>query len=307
MHNETAVGDGDMEAWPGLAPYARYRDTGRAKGRQFFFDSGRPAGGGRSLVLIHGLGDEADSWRHLFPLLSARYRLLAPDLPGFGRSTSRGRTNLTRCAKAILALMDAERVEKADLVGSSLGAAVAQRVAAMAPERVSSLVFIDGGWPSPTDTGLSLIPQILPFGSERHYTAYRRNHEAAIRSLAPYYGDFEALSDADRDFLARRVVARVESDRQRRAYCSLFRSAVLWILFRERAFRAMLSSFDRPLLVAWGSEDRMLPSRTVDLLCSLAPRSQSFLLVGAGHLPQQERPAQLAEAIESFLRSSSKA
>ena len=298
MRDEVAP-RGAMEAWPGLSPYARSLETSGNGDRLFYFDSRQQ--GRRALILIHGLGDEADSWRHIFPLLAPRYRLLAPDLPGFGRSTVHGRTSLGRCAKAVLELMAAEELSSAVLVGSSLGAAVAQRVASMAPSKVSSLVFVDGGWPAAGGGDGSLLFSLLPFRGERRYTAYRRDHEAAVRSLAPYYADFDALPESDRSFLARRVIDRVESDGQRRAYFSLYRSAVLWVLFRRTSFRAGLAGFDRPLLVAWGSEDRILSAATAELLCSIAPRARSFLLEGAGHLPQQERPEELAAAIEAFL------
>jgi pimeloyl-ACP methyl ester carboxylesterase len=300
-----------MLPWPGLAPFSRRLASARG-GETFFFDSnaegGAISGSGsehRTFVLIHGLGDEADSWRHLLPLLAKEARVLAPDLPGFGRSVPRGRVTLARCAEALLELLEAEVIGRAVLVGSSLGAVVAQLAAARQGSRrasghtkgrIAALALVDGGLP-----GLEAAPgawrSILPILGERGYAYLSTRPELAYSTLAPYYAELESLSDEDRGFLRERVAARVRSGTQKRAYFSLFRSLALWAGLRSAFFARSLAAFPGPVLVAWGSKDRIALPGSADALIRIAPRAAKVLIEGSGHLPQQERPQALAEAL----------
>jgi pimeloyl-ACP methyl ester carboxylesterase len=111
------------------------------------------------------------------------------------------------------------------------------------------------------------------------------------------------MAQADRDFLRVRVIDRVESDTQRRAYFSLLRSLVLWSACREGWFRRNAAAFTRPLLLAWGADDRIVPHATMDVIAAAVPHARRKVIDGAGHLPQQERPKELAEAIEGLISS----
>jgi len=294
-----------MRPWEGLERFGRRIAIGG--GRELFaFDSEAGAGAARSgdkpvLLLIHGLGDEADTWRHLFPLLAGSARLIAPDLPGFGRSKARGRVTLSSCADAICALVEAEAPGGAVLVGSSLGAALAELVTIKRPGLVRGLVLVDGGAPMIAGSSKGLLGMLTPGLGERQYRSLRGDEEGAYRSLSPYYADIEALPERDRGFLARRVVERVESDSQMRSYFSLFRSFALRLLFGAGGFKRAISAFSGPLLIVWGGRDRVASRATADLLSGLAHNARVVDVADAGHLVQQERPAELAAAIEEML------
>jgi pimeloyl-ACP methyl ester carboxylesterase len=215
-----------MESWPGLAPFGRTLDLGHGQERIHAFDAGPGRADAPVLVFVHGLGDEADTWRHLFPLLSDRFRLIAVDLPGFGRSWAAGRVNLSACMQAVFA------------------------------------------------------------------------------SLAPNYADLAAMSESDRAFLQRRVVERVESVTQRKAYFSLLRSLAPHAGFRGGLFRAGLARLGHPVLILWGGADLIVPRTMADLLAGIAPQARIVDIPGAGHLPHQERPAEVAAALSGFALSS---
>ena len=284
---------GPMASWPALGPYAKAFDS-KDLGRLFYYDSGSPSE--HTVVLIHGLGDEADSWRHLFPLLAKGARVLAFDLPGFGRSVPARRVSLGYCADAVLGLLKEEGIVHATLVGSSLGAPVAQLAAMHDEERVEALALVDGGIP-----GLAATPgawrMLAPVIGERSYSGLRGKADAAFASLAPYYADIAALSEEDRSFLRVRVVERVDSDGQMRAYFSLLRSLALWAGIYKGLFIKSLAAFRGPVLVAWGEEDCVAPPSAADRLVGIAQRGTKLIIAGAGHLPQQEKPEPLAEAI----------
>ncbi|WP_169739954.1 alpha/beta fold hydrolase [Actinospica robiniae] len=98
-------------------------------------DPGRPA-----LILLHGGGAASRTWKQQFSGLADRYHLLAPDLPGFGRSP--GPVSLDAATEAVAALV--ERVGPAHLCGYSMGAFVAARVAADRPESIRRLILCAG-------------------------------------------------------------------------------------------------------------------------------------------------------------------
>src|SRR5947209_13116044 len=132
---------GPMQPWPALAPFGRrVAVTGGRK--LFVFEAGNPAA--PALLLIHGLGDEADSWRHVFEPLAVRHHVIAVDLPGFGRSDPVPSYQLPVLRDALLDLLDALSLPAATLVGNSLGAMLAQMVALQAPPRVAGLLLVDG-------------------------------------------------------------------------------------------------------------------------------------------------------------------
>ena len=284
---------GRMANWPALGSYAKVFDS-KDFGRLFYYDSGSP--NAHTIMLIHGLGDEADSWRHLFPLLAKGARVLALDLPGFGRSVPARRVSLGYCADAVLGLLKEEGIGRATLVGSSLGAPVAQLSAMRDEERVAAMALVDGGIP-----GLEAAPgawrMLAPGIGERSYSSLRGRADAAYASLAPYYADIDGLGEEDRSFLRVRVVERVNSDGQMRAYFSLLRSLALWAGIYKGLFTKSLAAFQGPVLAVWGEKDRVAPPSAADRLVGIARRGTKLVIAGAGHLPQQERPEPLAAAI----------
>jgi len=307
-----------MKPFATLAPFAREFTPRRGDERRnstanftiFAYDSNTGATGGKTpIVLVHGLGDEADSWRHIFAPLAADRRVVAPDLPGFGRSRARtrgcrrDRANLSLHAKAILSVL--EETGPAILVGSSLGAAVIELAAFERPDLTRALVFVDGGLPSGGKLSAGLLLSLMPFVGKRGYSAYRRNHDAAYRSLGPYYSSLEGLPEKDRAFLRERVIDRVESDAQMNAYFSSFRSYVATAAFRASHFTHGLSGLTArgiPMLAMWGSDDHIIPIASLDALAGAIPSLERMIIPGAGHLPHQERPRETIAAINAFLK-----
>ena len=290
-----------MAPWPALAPFARKMGADqRDSPRIFYFDS---APGDRSrpvVLLIHGLGDEADSFRHLFPFLSRDFRLLAPDLPGFGRSESPGKTSFRLCVEAVAGILETEGIEEAIVLGSSLGASIAQNLALRQPSRVGALLLEDGGSPAPNRAATTLLAMALPFFGERRYQGFRENGEAAVASLGPYYADWEGLPEEDRRFLARRVLDRVNSETQARAYLSLLRSTIATMATSSASFARQLRYWKKPLTVVWGAEDRIVPADSGRAIAGRVTGGDFRLVEGAGHLPHQERPAATAGIIREL-------
>ena len=313
-----------MKLWPPLADRAFYLKSASG-GSIFFYDSPPQAIAGASIsspptfVLIHGLGDEADSWRHLIPLLNARgYRVLAPDLPGFGRSAASGRISLKTHADAVLELV--EKIGRRDwesgnvksppsvfLAGSSMGAMVAEAAAfrkpgklpGFSPAPIRGLALIDGSIPGgPSNPGPLVLAKLL--FSRKWYRAYRGNPEGAWRSLYPYYADLDSLSEEDKEFLKVRVMARVESDSQERAYFATQSSLIWAFLTGASKFAKKIRQYEGKILLLWGDKDRIIPLSSTKAIMALRPDIELKTIPGAGHLPQQERPEETARLLAEF-------
>lgn len=291
-----------MEPPPILADYTR--EVRLASGlRLHCYEAG--GGPATPLVLIHGLGDEADSWRHVLPHLARKRRVIALDLPGFGRSDKPRRAYTTAFfARTLVELLAELGIERAMLAGSSMGAMVAQRLALARPDLVERLVLIDGALPIvPIRPQGMLLRFLTPGLGELTYNSLRRSQDQAYESLRPYYFDLDGLSDEDRDFLRRRVWARVWNDGQRDAFLSALRWLAIDSTSRVDSWRARLATMTTPTLLVWGDSDQIQPAALGEAMADLLPAARLTLLAGCGHLPQQERPAALIAALISFAES----
>jgi pimeloyl-ACP methyl ester carboxylesterase len=270
--------------------------------------SGVSERGGPLLVLVHGLGDEADTWRRLIPPLSgAGCRVIAVDLPGFGRSGGRG--NYRRHRDAVLEIIKhARHPGRCVVVGSSMGAVVAEAVAfaagpADSPEHgpVNGLVLIDGCIPTGAPVPKPLAA--MACAGKKWYRAFRGDHEGAWKSLFPYYADIASLPVEDRDFLRERVIDRVTSPLQERSYFSTLKSMLLVWRFMSRGMEKRAASWPGSISLIWGSEDRIVPKAQGEYFQTVRKDAELHVIPGAGHLPHQEQPEACAKIILGFLRN----
>jgi pimeloyl-ACP methyl ester carboxylesterase len=310
--------------WPSLETYAKLFPSKRFPGL-FYYDydsqcasqSAKPV-----LILIHGLGDEADTWRHLIPLLGAAgYRVLAPDLPGFGRSPVSRYSSLGRHRDAVLEL--AEAVSDADggqgvvLIGSSMGAAAAEAAVLVSADdksrrknrstnrksaAIRALVLLDGCIPAKHPGSAQALLTALPFTGKKWYRSFRNDPERAWKSLTSYYADINCLPDADKEFLRGRVMDRVMSLSQERGYFSSLRSMIFQSL--RPSYYRRIGNWPGKIALIWGKEDAMLPHSAAETFIKLRGKNTTTLTLisGAGHLPHQEKPAETANAILAFLQ-----
>ncbi len=275
----------------GFTPYPSLELYAQQLGGLFYFDAKI---GTRTVLLIHGNGDEADTWRHLFVPLAAQYRILAIDLPGFGRSQTQI-TTIEGFANSINTLLTTLQLGVVDIIGSSLGAVVAATLAVQHPTRVRSLCLISGA--SPALGNLAATPGLLPLlevgTGELFYNGLRgAGQEAAFQTLQPYYANLMAMPAADLEFLRTRVWQRVCSDTQRDAFFAALRS-----LFAPAA----PLEITQPTQLIWGEQDTIVPRQYANKILEQIPHSQLSIIAGAGHLPHQEQPKATLEIIKQWL------
>jgi pimeloyl-ACP methyl ester carboxylesterase len=243
------------------------------------------AGEGPALVLVHGgWGGSAMHWSSVWrPLVRRGFRVILPELPGVGAMDQPGLKTLTAYAKWLDALLSSFEVERAHLVGNSLGAAVAWAFALEFAPRCASLVmvngmpyrhlpapvrFIAGSWPTRW-----VIREVLRRAAYRPQCVPRAFFDP---SLAP-----ESLQQLLREGAPKQIDDVVSLFLSGLPF-ALPRSSVLWV---------------------WGERDR-LPGRSLQAARTWQSRLPGSVLRSipeAGHLPQLERPELFVEAVARFI------
>ena len=289
-----------MKVWEDLKTYSAMIRLEKSGMNIFYLDTigeNMPA-----CVLLHGLADEADTWRHVIPELSRSFRILAPDLPGFGRSDKPSRTYTMDFLKdTLLEFLDALDIQRAHFIGSSLGAMLIQYAGLSYPERMISQILADGVLvPQKQKISFSSLLFLMPLVGEFLYSRLKNQPVEAYKSLNPYYADLEGMPRRDRDFLHQRVHDRVSDNRQRHAYFSILRRFSLWLEKSDR-FRDGLSRLELPVLLIWGEMDRVLPASLGDIMASLIPGAKMVTIPGSGHLPHQESPDEFLGIVTPWL------
>jgi pimeloyl-ACP methyl ester carboxylesterase len=289
-----------MQPWPGLEPYVQAFHLSRSRLKLFAYDTANhPAE--PLILLLHGLGDEADTWRHLIAPLAAYGRVVAPDLPGFGRSDKPLRSySIAFLCDAIQELLEQIQAAQVFLAGHSMGAVLAQTLALEQPARLKGLVLVDG---TLLNRGLRLNPQLLfmlaPGLGEWWYTRLRKDPRAAYETLRPYYHCLENLPEVERRLLYQRVNQRVWDDAQRAAYLSTLRNLAPFVSRQQKELPERLARLAVPTLVIWGEDDRIVSLASGTALAQIQTSARLVTLPQTGHQPQQECPQALIQAILS--------
>lgn len=228
----------------------------------------RERGTGAPILLLNGLGSNADMWGVVEERLSAVGRTIVFDMPGSGRSrTPRTPLSIAGHAAVAKALLDELGHDRADVIGFSLGGMVAQQLARDTPTCVRRLALVGtgcgmGGMP-PTVEALALLSMPVRYHSERLY-------HATNRLLAP----------ADRDLLGR--LTSLSDSRLRHpppvvGYAYQLAAGSIW------SSLPWLSTVNAPTLVLAGSGDQVVPAANGFQLARLLPESRLHVLEG-GHL-----------------------
>lgn len=236
------------------------------------------------LVLIHGFGANASAWNALKPYFDEGRRVLTPELPGHGRAAALASPSLDALADAVLSQIEAAGVEECDLVGHSLGGAVAAALSANPAIRVRSLTLI-----APAGLGVEINDRFLEgFLSAR-----------VPESLAPWL----ELLVADASRLPRSYAQAVLRERSRLGLDQP-QAAVAQYLFPDGAqafsIKNDVKRFTGPLKVIWGRSDRIISPMH---LRGLPGHVACHGIDDTGHMPHVEAPSLTAQLVMQCLRS----
>ena len=263
------------------------------------------------LVAVHGLGGSALNWLSIAPLLTSRYRLVAPDLAGHGLTRARGRSTAVRANRALLhQFVTTITDQPVVLLGNSMGGMIALLEAGLQPETVAGLALLDPaspflpGVPDPL-IAAAFAGYATPVLNRAIMVARRRlvSPEAAVRALL-------RLLCVDPSRVAADVVAEhVEQARVRSAFphadqefLRAARSVVATASgLRRSSYRAIIQTVTAPALVIHGDQDRLIPVAASRALARQHPTWQLVVLPDVGHVPQLEAPEATARALLTWL------
>jgi pimeloyl-ACP methyl ester carboxylesterase len=260
------------------------------------------AGSGPALVLLHGIGNNCQTWAPVIDRLAETHTVIAPDLLGHGKSDKpRGDYSVAAFANGVRDLMSVLDIERATVVGHSLGGGIALQFAYQFPERCERLVLVSSGGLGP-ELSASLRAATLP-GAELVLTALTgisgplragfstldRLGQAAglrrVRDLAEVGETIFALKDVE----ARRAFLRTLRgvvDSRGQAVSALDR------LYLARAL---------PMLVVWGSRDPIVPALHAETVRELVPGARVEMFEGAGHWAHLDDPDRFCAVLLDFL------
>src|SRR5256712_4717894 len=255
-------------------------------------------GRGPAVVLVHGLGGFAESWRHTLRGLAARTTVYALDLPGFGASAKpRTRYRLPYFAGALHGFMEALGIQGASLVGHSLGAAVAVTYAVTHPARVERLALVGGVVPGfgyrPSWVyrlvALPLIGEALArCGSAALYkAALARCFHPPVPEEGDFFVDFGFPAPAPPQARAADLPTppHLPADLQ----------------IPPEDYRRAIATLDLPVLLIHGRQDRVVPSAHCALVAEGFARATVRWVDECGHFPQIEQAETVNRWLVDFL------
>jgi pimeloyl-ACP methyl ester carboxylesterase len=251
------------------------------------------------LLLVHGMAGSSATWRDVLPELAAHATVVAPDLPGHGDSDKpRQDYSLGAHANALRDLMVALGIERATIVGQSLGGGVAMQLAYQHPQRCERLVLVSSGGLGP-EVSWMLRALTLP------------GAEYLMPLLFPSF-----VRDAGNVVgrgLARLGVRWPHAEQEWRAYVSLVEPGNRHSFVRtlrsvvDPAGQAV-SAHDRlylaahvPTLIVWGRRDRIIPVSHAYAAHEALPASRLVIFEKSGHFPHNEEPEAFAALVTEFI------
>ncbi len=257
------------------------------------------AGTGPVLLLIHGMGGSYENWRAVIDPLARHHTIVAPDLPGHGRSgTGAGDYSLGSLAATLRDLLISLGHDRATLVGHSLGGGIAMQLSYQFPELAERLVLVSSGGLGP-EVSPVLRAAALP-GANLLIAA-----TAGIgRMSAPLVGrglaSIGLRPTVDVGEVARGYGSLADRNR-RAAFLATLRSVIDSRGQRVDATDRLYLAASVPVLLIWGSRDPIIPVRHGEHAHEAIPGSRLEIFDGVGHVPHLEAPARFVAALEEFI------
>lgn len=243
------------------------------------------AGSGPVVVLLHGLGADGSSWASNIAPLSAKYRVIVPDQIGFGKSDKPFiNYRVATLVDFLNGLLKELKIERATLVGNSLGGFTAAAFALAYPEKVDKLVLVDAaGYAVPKGTD----PQTL--------SALNPSTREGLRQLMSivFYDKKMFANDAVIDSLFAKKMQTGDGYTIQKFTESIFRG--------EDVLDGKLDKIKQPTLLVWGREDGLTPLAMGERFKQDIKGSQLLIIDKCGHVPQVEKAAEFNAALLKFL------
>ncbi|MDJ0747926.1 MAG: alpha/beta hydrolase [Woeseiaceae bacterium] len=243
------------------------------------------------VLLIHGFGGDKDNWTRFSKSLTGAYRVIAPDLPGFGESARHPDWDysLPPQRERVNGFVAALGLEEFHLIGHSMGGHLAALYTHKYPEQVLSLaLFNNAGVDVPDESDM--------------WRALADGHNPLIVESPEDFDRLLAFASHKRPFVPwplKGVMARQAMNN------GAFNQTVFASLMSDTAsnLEPVLPDIGAPALILWGEYDRITDVSSIDVMRPLLPNTEVVIMKDTGHLPMLERPAETAGHYLGFLES----
>lgn len=260
------------------------------------------AGDGPPLLLLHGSGPGVSGWANFgnnLPVFAEHFRTLVLDLPGFGKSYSCESNPMIAALPAVLDFLDGLQVGPLPVLGNSMGGAIAARLAASSPDRVSRLVTIGGIGlpifsPSPPE-GIKLLVQFVEDPTRERLIAWMESMVYDTRILTDEFVEMRWRTASDPAALA--------------DVKKLFNIQTLAALGKPSAAAeqvGMLTQIQAPTLITFGRDDRVTPLDSSLVAMRFIKRCELHVFYDCGHWAMIERKDEFESIVLSYLLRDSK-
>jgi pimeloyl-ACP methyl ester carboxylesterase len=242
-----------------------------------YYDHGQ----GEPLVLVHGLGAEADVWAYCLGPLSQTHRVIAPDLLGFGRSNKPLiNYRMATFVEMLERFLQALAVPRVSLVGNSMGGWISAWFAIQFPERVNKLILNDaiGVVAGAVEVPVDLRPSSLQ----------------GMREVLEFMF-------YDKGLVTHGLVEAAYEFHLERNDGPTIASVLETIRLKLDRLDDHLASMKAPTLLVWGDSDRVSPLSVAENYQRLIPHAKLEIIPQCGHIPALEKPQELIEHVARFL------
>jgi pimeloyl-ACP methyl ester carboxylesterase len=255
-------------------------------------------GEGPPLVLVHGLSGAWQNWLEQIPHFSDSHRVIALDLPGFGASPMPPwEISIPAYGRFLRDFCERLGLDRCVLVGNSMGGFIATEVAIAEPERVEQLVLVSAAgitWARARREPAAMIGRVgraaLPLAFRFQLSGIKR---PGLRKRA-FQGVFDDPGSLRREVLWENLAAAMSSPGYYDAMINLFGYDI-----RDR-----LEEIEKPTLVVWGRNDRVVPvPAALSYKRRIGENAQLEIFDECGHVPQMERPVRFNRLLKRFLSS----
>jgi len=256
-------------------------------------------GSGPDVLLLHGLGSTRASLFETAAELSGRYRVHAPDLPGFGSSCkpALGSYNAAWFAQIMVGLMDELGVEETHVVGNSMGGRIGIELGLAAPERIRALGLL---CPAVAWVRRGLHPVVRLLRPELGLLPHGFRRSLVASQFQSFFYNRDAIDPAIGDLVVDEFRRIYHTAGARFAFLASARNIYLEAPFGRNGFYPRLAGLKPPALFVWGTHDPLVPPAFGRHVRRWLPGAEQITLEDCGHVPQVERPDETHRLLLSF-------
>ncbi|MBI5309486.1 MAG: alpha/beta fold hydrolase [Actinobacteria bacterium] len=259
----------------------------------------RIAGSGPAVMLVHGIAGSGETWTDTMERLADHYTLIAPDLPGHGVSDKPvGDYSLGSLASMLRDLLVTIGIERATMVGHSLGGGVVMQFVYQFPQRCDRLVLVSSGGLG-SDVNLLLRAACLP-GADLFLAATAGPLAKTGSIVGGALGRLGWRPGSDLEEISRGFASLADTE-TRKAFLHTLKSVVGIEGQRVNASDRLYLASEIPTLLISGERDPIIPADHASEAHKLMPGSKLVIFPAAGHMPYIDQPADFARVMRDFM------